>query len=201
MGCFAKGCLTILILGFICLAGVLGTGWYVFHKLARNNLISDAPIMVPLEQPSEAQYQTAESSLTKLKAAANERREETVSFTAADLNALLARDPDFHDLEGHGRIEIANSTMTITLSAPLDGVFWGSRSKRRWFNGIVRFTGRYEDGEFDLNVDSARGGDYEVPDYILSHMNRNISQVNFLMPLSKAVSICWLARLRAILPK
>ena len=176
MGCFAKGCLTILILGFICLAGVIGTGWYVFHKLATNNLISDSPISVPLEQPSEAQYQAAESSLTKLKTAASEHREETVYFSAGDLNALLARDPDFRDLEGHARIDIANSAVTVTLSAPLNGFVWSSK-KRRWFNGIVRFTGRYEDGEFDINVDSARGGEYDVPDYILSHMNRNISQL------------------------
>ena len=32
-------------------------------------------------------------------------------------------------------------------------------------------------------------------------MNRIISQVNLLMPRSKAVSICWPARLRATLPK
>lgn len=176
MGCFAKGCLTLLILGFLCLAGVLGTSWYVFHKLAKNNLVSDAPMPVQLEEPTDAQYQAADASLTKLKTAASERREETVSFTGADLNALLARNSDFHDLSGHARVEIANSMMTISLSAPLDRFLWTS-SRRRWFNGIVSFTGRYEDGEFQINLDSARGGDYEVPDYILARVNRNISEV------------------------
>jgi hypothetical protein len=131
---------------------------------------------VQLEQPTEAQYQAADTSFTKLKAAANERREETVSFTAADLNALLARHSDFRDLSGHARVEIADSTMTISLSAPLDGFLWSSK-KRRWFNGIVRFTGGYENGEFQINIDSARGGEYEVPDYILSRVNKNLSQV------------------------
>ena len=176
MGCFAKGCLTLLILGFLCIAGVIGTSWYVFHKLASNNLISDAPMPVQLEQPTEAQYQAADTSLTKLKTAANEGREETVSFTAADLNALLARHSDFRDLSGHARVEIADSTMTVSLSAPIDGFLWSSK-KRRWFNGIVRFTGVYENGEFQMNIDSARGGEYEVPDYILSRVNRNLSQV------------------------
>jgi hypothetical protein len=176
MGCFATCCLSLLILGFVCIAGVLGTGWYVYHKLASNNIISDAPIAIQVEQPSEAQYQTAESSLTKLKTAANERREETVSFTAEDLNALLARDPDFRDLAGHARIEIADSTMTVSLSAPIDSFLWSSK-KRRWFNGIVRFTGRYENDEFQMNIESASGGDYDVPSYILSRVNSNISQV------------------------
>lgn len=177
MGCFAKGCLTVLILGFLCIAGVIGTTWYVFHRLASTHVISDSPIAVQLDQPSEAQYQAAENSLTQLKTAASERREQTVAFTAADLNALLARDPDFRDLEGHARVEIANSTMTIMLSAPLDGVFWGSKNRRRWFNGIVTFTGRYENGEFQINLESASGGDYEVPGYVLSHVNSNINQV------------------------
>jgi uncharacterized protein YdeI (BOF family) len=174
MGCFATCCLSLIILGFVCIAGMLGTGWYFYHKLVKNKIISDAPIAVQLEQPTEAQYQAAESSLEKLKTASNENREETVSFTGADLNALLARNPDFRDFEGHARVEIADSVMTVSLSAPLD-MFWGS-GKRRWFNGIVRFTGRYEDGEFQLDVRSARGGEYEVPESILSQLNKNFSQ-------------------------
>ena len=177
MGCFAKGCLTLLIIGFILVAGIFGTGWYVLHKLANNHLISDSPISVPLEEPTEAQYQAAETSLNRIKTASTEGREETVSFTAADLNALLARNPDFRELEGHARVEIANSTMTMSLSAPIDSVFWSSKRKRRWFNGIVRLSGRFEDGEFQLNLESARGGEYDVPDYVLSRMNRNITQM------------------------
>lgn len=174
MGCFATCCLGLIILGFVCIAGVIGTGWYFYHKLASNNIISDAPIAVEVEPPTEAQYQTAEGSLTKIKTAAKEHREETVAFTAADLNALLSRDPDFRDLAGHARVEIADSAMTISLSAPID-VFWSSK-KRKWFNGIVRFTGRYENDEFQINVQSARGGDYDVPESILSRMNTNFSQ-------------------------
>lgn len=173
MGCFGCGCLAVLILGFVCLAGVLGTGWYIYHKLATNNIISDSPISVVVEQPTDAQYQTAETSLNRLKAASNERREETVAFTAADLNALLARNPDFREFEGHARVEIANSVMTISLSAPLD-VLWSSK-KRRWFNGTIEFKGRYEDGEFQVDIQSARGGEYEMPEYILSRMNSAIS--------------------------
>ena len=174
MGCFGACCLTSLIVGFICIVGVLGTGWYFYHKLASNNIISDSPTSVPLEQPTDAQYQSAETSLNRLKTASKESREETVAFTAADLNALLARNPDFHDLEGHVRVDIAESVMTVSLSAPLDK-FWSS-GKRRWFNGIVRFSGRYEDGEMKLNILSARGGDYDVPDYILNRMNDSVSE-------------------------
>ena len=175
MGCFAKGCLTILILGFLCIAGVVGSCWYVYHKLATNNLISDAPAAVQLEQPSEPQYRAAEDSLARVKSANTSNREATVAFTAADLNALLAKDPSFRDLEGHARIDIQNSAMTITLSVPLDSLEWSSM-KGRWFNGTIRFRGAYESGELRIKIESARGGDYEVPGFILSSMNSAINK-------------------------
>ncbi len=174
MGCFAKGCLTILILGGLFIFAVIGTGWYVLHKLASNNLISDSPTLVHVEPPTDAQYQTAESSLNRVKDATAAKREETVSFTAADLNALLAKNPDFRNFEGHARVEIADSIMTVSLSAPLNRL-WSSRTPR-WFNGTVRFTGSYEDGEFQITILSARGGEYEVPGYILSSINSKIDQ-------------------------
>jgi hypothetical protein len=174
MGCFGACCLSVIILGFVCIAGMLGTGWYFYHKLASNNIISDAPIAVQVDPPTEAQYRTAEDSLSKLKAATDDRREETVSFTGPDLNALLSRDPDFRQLAGHTRVEIANSAMTLSLSAPLD-MFWFSK-KRKYFNGTVRFTGTYENDEFQVNIESARGGDYNVPDAILSQFNKDISR-------------------------
>jgi hypothetical protein len=175
MGCFAKGCLTILILGFLFLAAVGGSCWYIYHKLATNNLISDAPAAVPLEQPSDTQYRAAEDSLARVKNTTASAREVTVAFTAADLNALLAKDPDFRDLEGHARIDIQNSAMTITLSVPLDSMQWSSM-KGHWFNGTIRFRGGYEDGELRIKIESARGGDYEIPGFILSSANSAINK-------------------------
>jgi hypothetical protein len=174
MGCFAKGCLAVLIIGGLFIFAVIGTGWYVVHKLASNNLISDSPTLVQVEPPTEAQYQTAESSFNRMKEAAAAKREETVSFTASDLNALLAKNPDFRNLAGHARVEIADSIMTVSLSAPVNRL-WSSR-KERWFNGTVRFTGSYEDGDFQVSILSARGGEYEVPGYILSRINSKIDE-------------------------
>jgi hypothetical protein len=166
IGCFAAGCLTVLILGFIFFAGVIGSVWFVCHKIARSNLISNEPAEVRLEQPSDAQFRAAESSLTRVKSANATGQEVSVAFTAADLNALLAREPDFQDLENRVRIEIENSTLTITLSAPLDSSW--QAMKGRWFNGSLRFSGNYESDMFRLNLESARAGDYELPSFFLS---------------------------------
>jgi hypothetical protein len=174
-GCCAKGCLTLLILGFLFLACVVGSSWYLYHKLATNNLISDTPVDLRLEQPSDAQYRAAEDALTRVKSAKEANREETVAFTAADLNALLARDPDFEDLKGHVRVDIQNSAMTINVSAPLKMLRMSSL-KGRWFNGILRFRGGYESSLFRVTIESARGGEYEVPGFIISSVNTTINE-------------------------
>jgi hypothetical protein len=161
MGCFAQGCLIVLIIGFILIAGVIGSAWFILHK-AVNNLTSVGPATVQIEQPSEAQFQAAEDSLTRLNKAIANGEETTVEFTSADLNALLARDEDFKEFRGRARIDIADSMMTIDLSVPLDSIRW-RRLQRRWFNGTARFGLSYSSGQFRIDLESAEAGGHRLP--------------------------------------
>ncbi|PZR71314.1 MAG: hypothetical protein DLM73_16065 [Chthoniobacterales bacterium] len=172
MGCFAKGCLTVLILGFLFLAAVIGCSWYVYHQLSTNNLISDAPVDVHLEPPTDVQLAAAKSSLAQIKNPPSTGQETTITFTAADLNALMNKD-DLPDTKNEARIDIQNSTMTITSSVPLDML---TSMKGRWFNSTIRLRGGYESGLFRIRIESVRGGDYEVPGFIISSINSAINQ-------------------------
>lgn len=167
MGCFATGCLALLIVGFILLAGMMGCAWYLCFKTV-DKLTSSAPIDVQIQPPSESQFQAAENSMARLREAVANNRETTVEFTAADLNALIARDPEFEDWRGRIRVEIADSTMTIALSAPLHSIRL-SRMKKRWFNGTARFSFSYDSGEFSFDIKSAEAGGHQVPDIFLSN--------------------------------
>ena len=166
MGCFAKGCLTILIVGFILIAGVIGATWYLYVKTV-DNLTSPAPADVHIEPPSESQFQIAENSMARLRKAIANNEETTVEFTAADLNALLARDLDFKEWRGRTRIEITDSTVTIALSASLNSIPL-PRIKKRWFNGTARFNFAYESGTFRFDIKSAKAGGHHVPGIFLS---------------------------------
>jgi hypothetical protein len=168
MGCFAKGCLTLLILGFIVMAGMIGTSWYIFRKAA-DTLTSREPIDLQIAAPDEAQVNAAERSATRVKTAIATGQETTVAFTAADLNALLDRDPDFSELRGRTRIDIANSIMTITMSAPLDEIPW-ARLRGRWFNATVNFSFTYEFGTFGIDIKSAEANGHQLPDFFLSNL-------------------------------
>src|SRR5437868_1121275 len=150
MGCFAKGCLTVLIAGFIFLAGLMAVSWYLYVKTV-SNLTSPGPADIQIAPPSESQFQTAENSKARLKEAIANNKETTVEFTAADLNALFARDPGFEDWRSHIRIDIAESIMTIEVSAPLNSVAL-PRMKKCWFNGTASFTFIYEAGNFSFDI-------------------------------------------------
>lgn len=174
MGCFAKGCLTVLIVGFLLIACVLGGSWYLYVKTI-DNLTSAEPADVQVQPPSESQFQTAENSMNRLREAVAANKETTAEFTAADLNALFARDAAFSDWRSRIRIEIADSTMTIALSAPLHSIPL-PRVKKRWFNGTARFSFTYEAGTFSFDIKSAEAGGHHVPDLFLS--DSSISSFN-----------------------
>ena len=147
MGCFAKGCVTVIVVGLIFLAGLVGCSWYLYTKTI-NTLTSSAPADVKVEPPTDAQYQSADSSLTRLREAIDQDTETTVEFTATDLNALFARHPDFSDWRGRIRIEMADSVMTMAVSAPLRYVRLPG-TKKRWFNGTARFGFNYDGSTID----------------------------------------------------
>jgi len=166
MGCFAKGCLTLLVVGFLLLACGLGATWYVYVQMV-DKLTSPESADVQVAPPSEAQFQAAESSMNRLRNAVADNKETTVEFTAADLNALIARDSAFSDWRGKIRIEMADSTMTVAVSAPLHSIPL-PRLRKRWFNGTARFSFIYEAGRFSFDIKSAEAGGHQVPDVFLS---------------------------------
>lgn len=166
MGCFAKGCLTVLIVGFPFFAALLGGAWYFYNRTVAN-LTSSAPLDVRIEQPSEAQFQAAESTRARLDEAIARNAETTVEFTGADLNALLARDEDFREFRGRVRVDIADSMMTIASSVPLDFIPL-RKLRKRWFNGTARFGFTYSSGDFEIDLESLEAGEHRLPHQFLS---------------------------------
>jgi len=174
MGCFAKGCLTVLVLGFLFCA-IVGIGGWFFYKKTFNNLTSTGPADVRVEKPTSAQVQRAENSATRLDEAISANQETTVEFTGPELNHLLQRNSDWDFLRGRSRIDISDSTMTVALSAPLDALPWPGL-KGRWFNGTVRFGLNYSYGAFDLDLKSAEANGHEFPTTFLSSFNSSFNE-------------------------
>lgn len=174
MGCFARGCLTVLVLGAFFLAAIGVTGWFIYKKTV-NNLTSYSPGEVRVETPTPAQVQSAETTRIRLDEAIARNQETTVEFTGPELNHLLASQPDLDFLRGRTRIEIAESTMTVTLSAPLTRIPWPGL-KGRWFNGTIRFSMTYSSGEFQCEIISAEANGNEFPSSFLSAFNSSFNE-------------------------
>lgn len=174
MGCFAKGCLTVLVLGFFLIA-VLGVGGWWFYKKTFNSLTSAGPSDVRIEAPTPADIQKAESSKARLDQAIAKNEETTIELTGPELTVLLSRDDDLDFLRDRTRIEIADSIMTVTLSAPLRALHWPGM-KDRWFNGTVRFSMSYANGEFEVDIQSAEANGREFPDIFISGFNNTFTE-------------------------
>jgi hypothetical protein len=174
MGCFAKGCLTVLVLGFLFIAVIGGSGWY-FYKKTFSNLTSTGPVDIRAETATPAQTKSADDSVARLDEAIARNTETTVEFTGPEINLLIARNTDWDFLRGRTRIDIADSTMTVALSAPLDALPWPGL-KGRWFNGTLRFSMSYSSGGFQLDIKSVEANGHEFPSSFLSNFNSSFNE-------------------------
>lgn len=156
------GCLGIFAIMAVALALVLGGIWWMYAKSV-DALTSDAPIAVTMEAPSDAQVAAASQKVEQLRTAALTQQVATMEFTAAELNALIARHPNFSDWRNKARVAIANSELTLDLSVPLTEIPL-PRVRNRYFNGSVRFALAYDEDQFTLGVRSlsANGQDIDL---------------------------------------
>jgi len=161
MGCFAKGCLVVIIAGVL-LFGVGGIGMWFFYGKAIGIFTSPQPTDVRIENVSDADLRSAENKLNQLGQATNSNQETTVEFTAGELNAMIAREPLFAELNNHARIAIADSVMTVETSVPL-GQTMLPKLRGRFFNGTARFGFTFTNDEFAFELKSGEANGRSLP--------------------------------------
>ena len=156
------GCLSIFAILALVVALFFGGLWWFYAKTV-DALTSDAPMTVQTDTPTDAEVAAATEKFDRLRTAAVTQQPTTVEFTAAELNALIARHPSFSEWRGKARVAIANSELTVDLSVPLRDVPL-PRVRDRWFNGTARFALAYDEDQFTLGVRSlnANGQDIDM---------------------------------------
>lgn len=165
-GCFVRGCLVVVIAS-IALAVILGVGGALLYQKVLNRFTAAEPVDVQVTAPTPAEYQVARTDFDRLRAAIANNREETIALSAADLNALVARDREFSGARGRVRFTMADSVMTLDLSVPVDS-FPLPRLKNRWYNGTARFALNFEYDQFEIAPTLIEAGSWRVSDWILS---------------------------------
>lgn len=165
-GCFGKGCIALAIAAFLLLILLIGGCWFAVDHIIRTFTATEFR-SVQIEQVSPQQVQFARAKMDTLRSAIRNRQEATIGFTAADLNALIANDPDFKGARGRAYFALANSTISLDLSVPLNSIP-SKLLKTRWFNGRVQFGVSYVDDDFSFDVKSVEADSHSVPRALLS---------------------------------
>ena len=170
MGCFAKGCLSLVVIVVVLGTVLIGGGVFVVNR-GINMFTAAAPVQFQMRPATSAELQLAKAKLDSLRSAIRNRVETTIEFTAGDINALLQNEPEFRGARNHSRVAMANSIVSLDFSAPLDSAHWSrlsSRLKGRWFNGNIQFGFSYVDDNFNFDVRSAEANGYQFPRVLLS---------------------------------
>jgi hypothetical protein len=163
--CCAMGCFSMIMIALLGVIILAASAWFICAKMV-DSFTSSEPSAVQLEVPSDAQYATANDKLTAVRAASRDKQSVTVEFTAAEVNALIARHPDFSDLRGKFRVAMADSILTLDMSVPLRDVPL-PRMKHRWLNGTGRFGMVYHEGNFNFDVHQLTANGREIPMRVL----------------------------------
>lgn len=193
MGCFAKGCLTLVIVGVLLAAIVVGGGYYYVGKLV-DTVTSDKPVAIKVDQPTDAQFQAASTKLNNIVNAWNIGHEATVELSAVDLNALVARHPNFARLKGKVYFSIVNSDLGIEASTPLDFIPF-SKVKGRYFNGRIVTFFEWFNGQMTVRPKLVEANGNSVPTQVLDQIDQN--QINTELKKDKDASAA-LNRLKSI---
>ena len=168
------GCLSIIIIMGLALGLMVAGVWYLYAK-SIDSLTDTAPTAVMMETPTDEQFAAASAKLEQLRTGAATKQAVTVEFTAAELNALIARHESFRDLRGKARVAIADSVATLDLSVPLREIPL-PRVRSRWFNGSLRVGFTYDQDQFSLDLHSLKANGRDLDLSFLANIADNLNR-------------------------
>lgn len=166
LGCFAKGCLTLLIVGGVLIGlGIFFT--YQGYQKVRGYL-ADQPANIRVYPATDAEYQAVEQKLAPFLQGIETNRRATVELTGDELNTLVAREPGFSGLRGKAYFSLAQGYLTMDFSRSLGN---DRRARTYYLNGKVTTAVNVDAGEVKVSPQSAKINGQAVPAWIMQAFN------------------------------
>jgi len=180
MGCFAKGCLTLVVLAILLVViGVGGTFWSVRHVY-----LSDKPAPMPeASPPSETgtvtpQEMSTPAPITRtaevrerldtMKKAARAHEQTEIELTAADINALIAAN---RRSRGTASVGIDGNVLQANFSIPLERLDLPFRNafglSDRYLNATVTIVAPPGTNASNVELNEVKINGHSVPDNLL----------------------------------
>jgi hypothetical protein len=120
LGCFAKGCL-ILVVFFILLALAFLAGTYYAARYLRTEYFSTAHERLPVSQATVEEENTVRARWDAFEKAARGHEPARIELTADDLNALIAAEPK---LRADAYVTIEDNSAHLQVSIPVERSWW-----------------------------------------------------------------------------
>ncbi len=157
VGCFAKSCLTVVVVGIV-LGFMFG---YLGAHLARGlqPYVSQLPAKIRVYPATETEYQTLEAKINAFTQDANGGTHAPLTLTSDELNCLVARDPQYSSLRGKAYFTIAQNQISAETNTLLNE--HALASQRMYFHGRVVFDASFSGGDFTVvlrRVEPLNGG-------------------------------------------
>ncbi len=174
IGCFAKGCITVIILLMLLGVGIGAAGWYLMRNIT--TFVAPTPVPIRTFQATPEQYQEVVTRYVAFIQALNAGKAATFSLSSDDLNTLIARDPEFKDVRGKLYMTVEKDEIVAETSFPIPQDtrrFGRGGASNAYFNGRMRFAASYSGGEASLfihRIESMKGD--PMSDGLLSLLNK-----------------------------
>jgi len=168
LGCAAKGCIALVVIGII-VAAVLGVGGYVAYNYAKS-FIADSPIQVPVKEVTPEQYAAIRSRFEAFGQAVQNNVESQLELTANDINSMIAMEDKWKELKGRCQVRIENDRIFAQVSVPLEGLDPknpNSPFKGKYLNGSVGVEISINNGEVMMYPRSIEVNGEKAPDAIM----------------------------------
>lgn len=162
MGCFAKGCLTLLaLIILLATAFVAGSYWAVRHL--RESYSATASTPLPSAPLAADRIEQVRAQWDVFTAAAEQHRRARIELNAEEVNALIASEPDWR---GKAFVSIDGDVGHAQLSIPIAEIAW---LKGRYLNGActIRPSPNREPADAKITEITLMG--HRVPDDVLDY--------------------------------
>jgi hypothetical protein len=181
-GCFFYGCITVLILTL-----VMGVAGFFVARHLLNKFVTFAEqytetnsMALPKVQMSAVDYAELDKRIAAFRDGLNAQKAgPALVLTGEDINALIANDPNWKELNGKVHVTIAGDRITGQVSIPL-GEFAGrvpglSRLKSRYLNGSAAWRVALANGRLAVTLQSLEANGQSPPPQIMAQLQ----SVNF----------------------
>ena len=161
---FKWGCLTIVILGLLCLL----SGW-LFFQAQRQKWTDERPMAVELSRENSVRPPDGARLYRDTRRALESDSAQTLQFDDGEFNALLHQAPEFKSIASQMAVQLQDDSLLARMSLPLQGVpgFAG-----RYLNGDFVFTVQIDQGVPQLKLRSGSVRGKPVPERFLNQINQ-----------------------------